>query len=186
MTEPERDYVAQLLATGALLENDAFYIAEKILRAFLVGQENALLILDGLPRHSGQATALEPILDVVAVVHLQADAATICERLRRNSGGDRTGRTDDDLALVERKLAIFTERTLPLWDHYRRRGALILTVPVTVTTTPAAIALILTDTLLDISRFPVASKESWVNSIQLTGVLLFSIYCVCLLLTCQM
>lgn len=129
-----------------MLENDAFYIAEKILRAFLAGKENALIILNGLPRHTGQATALEPILDIVAVVHLQADDATIHERLRRNSGGDRTGRTDDDLALVERKLATFTARTLPLLDHYRCRGAFILTVPITVTTTPAAIAQILTET----------------------------------------
>jgi adenylate kinase family enzyme len=133
----EKEFVRELLAKGMLLENETFYIAEKILRACTAGHEDELLILNGLPRHVGQAVAIEPIVNVTMVVLLQASAATIRERLRRNSGGDRTDRVDDDLPLVQRKLATFTERTLPLVEHYRQRGARILEIPVTVKTAPA-------------------------------------------------
>lgn len=136
LTDAEKEFVQEVLAAGALLENETFQIAEKILRAAVAGHEDELVILNGLPRHVGQAIAIEPVADVVAVVHLQADAHTIRERLRRNSGGDRAGRVDDNLVLVERKLATFAERTLPLVEHYRSRGVLVLPVTVGVATTP--------------------------------------------------
>jgi adenylate kinase family enzyme len=132
----EREFVREVLAKGALLENETFHIAEKILRTFIAGHEAELLILNGLPRHVGQARAIEPIVNVTTVIQLQADAATIRERLRRNSGGDRTGRVDDDLALVQQKLATFAARTLPLLEHYRQRFARVVTVPVKLEMTP--------------------------------------------------
>ena len=140
LTTTEKEFVRELLATGALLENETFPIAEKILRAFLAGHEREPLVLNGLPRHVGQAVALEPIVRVTTVVQLRAEATTLRERLRRNSGGDRTGRVDDDLALVERKLATYAARTLPLIQHYRQRGARIVPVPVTTATAPAELA----------------------------------------------
>lgn len=140
ITSAEQEFVREVLAKGALLENETFYIAEKILRAFITGHEEELLVLNGLPRHVGQAAALEPIVKVTTVVQLQADAATIQERLRRNTGGDRASRVDDDLALVRSKLATFAERTLPLIEYYRQRGARVVTVPAGVTTTPQEMA----------------------------------------------
>jgi len=62
----EKEFVREVLATGALLENETFYIAEKILRAFMAGHEDELLVLNGLPRHVGQAVALELLVNVVA------------------------------------------------------------------------------------------------------------------------
>lgn len=161
LTAAEQEFVRRVLATGALLENETFYIAEKILRAFMAGHEGEWLVLNGLPRHVGQAVALERLVNVVAVVQLQADAATIRERLRRNSGGDRAGRVDDDLALVERKLATFARRTLPLVEHYRRRGVPVLPVTVGVATSPKEMV---DDTGLE----PVASSMSRKRSSQLS------------------
>jgi adenylate kinase len=157
----EQEFVREVLATGTLLENETFHVAEKILRAFIAGHEDELLILNGLPRHVGQAVALAPLVNVAAVVHLQADAHTIRERLRRNAGGDRTGRVDDDLTLVERKLATFTERTLPLIEHYQSQGVPVLTTMVGEETTPKEMV---DDTGLE----PVASSMSRKRSSQLS------------------
>lgn len=140
LTPAEKEFVRDVLARGALLEEETFYIAEKILRAFIAGHESERLVLNGLPRHVGQAVAIAPIVNVTTVLQLQATAAIIRERLRRNSGGDRTHRADDDLALVEQKLATFAARTLPLVDHYRQRGARIVTLMIEVDQTPGEMA----------------------------------------------
>ena len=77
------------------------------------------MVLNGLPRHVGQAEGLESLVDVRVVVHLSCTAEDVVRRIASNVGGDRTGRVDDDLAAVRRKLAVFAERTAPLLDHYR-------------------------------------------------------------------
>jgi len=122
----DRDHVRELLATGGLLEADRFPIARALLDAFCV--EQALqpadwLVLNGLPRHPGQAVALEPVVDVRLVVELTGSPDVLLRRIALDSGGDRAGRTDDAQDLVRHKLAVYRERTLPLLDHYRCRHA---------------------------------------------------------------
>jgi adenylate kinase len=112
------------LRTGALLENESFPVAEKILARFRRRRrmrEGDLLVLNGLPRHVGQAADLERTVRVTRVVHLHASLATIRERIRRDTGGDRSSRIDDSPREISRKHAIFRRRTRPLLDYYRRR-----------------------------------------------------------------
>jgi adenylate kinase family enzyme len=134
------DFLREVLQTGALLEDEHFPVAERILRSFLdrhgAGAET-LVVLNGLPRHVGQAKRIDAILDVQAVVHLRCRGEVVRERIRENVGGDRSGREDDDLASIRRKLALFAERTAPLLDHYRGRGVRIEAIEVTGTMTPA-------------------------------------------------
>ncbi len=133
------DFLKRVLQTGALLEDEQFSLAERVLRAFLAENgagEQAVVVLNGLPRHVGQAEAVGRILDVQAVVSLECSAETVFRRIERNAGGDRSGRTDDDLDSVRRKLRTFTERTASLVDHYRKRGTRVLTIEVAETTTP--------------------------------------------------
>ena len=142
-TRDEIQFLQRVVTQGALLENEAFCLAEKILHDFLVQrgvQSGHWLVLNGLPRHVGQAERLEPRVRVKVVVRLKCDACTIHERLRLDSGGDRMGRLDDDEALVARKLAIYEERTVPLIEHYRWREARLLEVKVQATTQPQDIA----------------------------------------------
>lgn len=126
------------LATGALFEERDTAMILKIVRAF-AGEKGlspgSLLVLNGLPRHPGQAEALDKVIAVERVVYLQADAAVIRDRLRLDPGGDRTGRADDSIEAVERRLADFRDRTLPLLDHYRRRGVPVAALPVTAAMT---------------------------------------------------
>ena len=133
--------VRDLLSSGALLEDEHFHIAATILQRFLADHnsdepgEKALVVLNGLPRHTGQARDVDSIVKVVCIVHLTCSAETVCERILTNAGGDRLGRTDDDIGAVRAKLSIFAARTSPLIEHYRHTGAEIRTVPVGPATT---------------------------------------------------
>ena len=129
-----------VLEAGALLENEHVHVAENILRAFVAGGDRdaeGLILLNGLPRHVGQAEAVEAIVRVRAVIELACTGEVVLERIRTDAGGDRAGRRDDDEASVRRKLRIFADRTAGLLGHYRRRGVAVLTLDVTRRTTPA-------------------------------------------------
>jgi len=129
VTREDIEFLRLVLRTGALLEDKDFSIAERILRRFLSRAGMApgtLIVLNGLPRHVGQAQSVVRILDVRAVVHLECCLETVVARVTGNTGGDRTGRTDDDLTAVRRKLAIFDERTEPLLDFFRAAGVRVL------------------------------------------------------------
>lgn len=129
--------IRSVLESGALLEDEQFPIAEKILRGFLAERhllEPEILILNGLPRHVGQAGALEPIVRVEWVLRLVCEPRVVLERIRCDSGGDRRGRPDDDEELVRGKLESYRLRTEPLVGYYRERGAVCRDVRVGVPT----------------------------------------------------
>ncbi|MGY8827260.1 MAG: hypothetical protein ACKVJG_25650 [Candidatus Latescibacterota bacterium] len=120
--------VEKALATGALLEDQQFHIARHVLRSFAedlkISGDN-LIVLNGLPRHAGQARDIADLVRVQTLVHLRGTPETVYRRIQTDAGGDRGARTDDDMALVREILAIFTERTAPLLAFYREQGALV-------------------------------------------------------------
>ena len=129
----EVQVIQRSLATGALLEDDEFPIALKVLRAFLRRRgagEHDRLVLNGLPRHIGQARMMEDVVRVGMVVSLEATAEVVRERIVLNTGGDRGDRPDDELRAIKRKLVIFRMRTLPLLEYYENREVPVFKVPV--------------------------------------------------------
>jgi adenylate kinase len=142
LTAGDVAYVQCVLTDGALLEDDTFHIARTILENFMeelgVGTQD-LVVLNGLPRHAGQARDMGEVLDVILVVALECTAEIVHERIEQNSGGDRTERTDDSVAEIARKLDIYAARTHPLLDHYRAKGTQCRRVPIGVETTPSDI-----------------------------------------------
>jgi len=134
-------FLRKVLETGALLEDEHWPIAERILRAFLdeLRQPGAWVALNGLPRHVGQADAVEGLVHVALLVKLRCSPEVVRERIRRNAGGDRTERTDDDRAAVERKLRTYAERIEPLVRHYEDRGVPAKRIDVSVETDADAI-----------------------------------------------
>lgn len=130
----ELDFLRDVLNSGALLENETFHIARRIFAAFCRNRElksRDLVVLNGLPRHVGQATDVAGLATVRLVVCLECKAPTVFARIDANAGGDRTGRLDDSRAEVAAKLRLFNERTMPLLDHYGSRGVRIVRVSVT-------------------------------------------------------
>jgi len=126
----------RLLESGALLEDREFPIAQRVLTSFLQHQgvdSHTIVVMNGLPRHVGQARALSESLLVRHVICLQCPADVVWQRITSNTGGDRSQRADDDRAAVERKLEIYAQRTAPLVNFFRERGATIIDLPVTAT-----------------------------------------------------
>ena len=139
LTAEDMALVRRVLATGALLENETFHVAERILTAFLRERQAKgadLLVLNGLPRHAGQARDVDRLARVCLVVHLDCSPQTVHERIHTNAGGDRGERSDDSVAEVVRKLGLFRERTMPLLDHYEGKGVRIVKVIVETATSP--------------------------------------------------
>ncbi len=143
-TAQEVRFIQDVIVKGALLEDENFHLALKILQEFVSErhvQADDLLVMNGLPRHIGQAHAIAQHLRFVAVIDLQCDAETIYARLHRNTGGDRTDRTDDSITLVQHKLGVFAERTKPLLAFYEERGVPLIHVRAGKSTLPSEIVL---------------------------------------------
>ncbi len=105
-----------------------------ILRSFVEARElrpGTRLVLNGLPRHVGQARGLAKTVSVERIVLLEAEAPVILERIRSDPGGDRSGRADDSLEAVRKRLADYRERTRPLLDHYGALGVPVSKIGVT-------------------------------------------------------
>jgi adenylate kinase len=139
--EDER-IIKRSLNTGALLEDKEFPIALHVLGAFVRREDvgGDLLVLNGLPRHVGQARMMEDAVRILAVVSLEAGPEVVRERIRLDAGGDRTERRDDELRAIRRKLVIFRMRTLPLIDYYENREVPVLRLPVGIRTTAEEMA----------------------------------------------
>jgi len=138
LTESELTFIRSVLESGALLEDEDFPVAEKILRAFLRerrADERDLMVLNGLPRHVGQAHDLERIVEVSAIIELRCTEEVVRERIGSNVGGDRGGRADDGAGSVRDRLDVFARRTSPMLEHYRRASVRVMTVQVAVDTT---------------------------------------------------
>jgi len=135
----EISFVHGVLEEGLLLENEHFRLAEKIIGLFLDGAgfgNNQILVLNGLPRHVGQAADIARIADVTVIVLLECSADDVLCRIEENVGGDREERMDDERRLVEKKLKIFHERTAPLVEYYEKKGRRIYRLSVSGTMTP--------------------------------------------------
>jgi adenylate kinase family enzyme len=134
--------IRESLQTGALLENENFHIARTIVEAFIAQKElgkDGLIVLNGLPRHVDQANDVDAFMEIRAVIHLSCTAEVVRRRIQGNAGGDRRGRSDDEVEFVKRKLAIFQTRTAPILDHYRAKGVRICAVEVKEETGPEEI-----------------------------------------------
>ena len=125
ISSADQNVIKEILTCGALLEKNRLPLAAAIFQAFI--QDNRispdrLLILNGLPRHVEQARFMTDLVDVRQVIYLCGSPEVVCRRIQDNTGGDRTGRTDDTPDSITRKIKIFRQRTLHLLAYYRDRG----------------------------------------------------------------
>ena len=138
-TRDELDFIHGVLEQGLLLENEHFPLAIKIISLFLNRSGfswDDVLVLNGIPRHAGQARDMATIAKIHALCVLDCSADVVLSRILSNVGGDRTERKDDNRGLIEKKLAIFRERTAPLIEHYEQQGGPVYLISVTESMTP--------------------------------------------------
>jgi adenylate kinase len=85
-------------------------------------------VLDGFPRTSPQAHALDSMLDEIGralsiVFEFQLPDDVAVKRLLRRA--DLEGRADDSPEAIDRRLALYHDQTEPLVEHYRAHGNLV-------------------------------------------------------------
>lgn len=90
-----------------------------------VAADAAGVIFDGFPRTVAQAEALEKMLaernrKVDTVVGLETDDEELTQRLIKR--GIDSGRSDDNLDTIRKRLEVYHTQTSPLRDYYTARG----------------------------------------------------------------
>jgi adenylate kinase len=115
-----------LLSTGKLVPDDLMI---GLIRDRLV-QEDARngFVLDGFPRTTAQAEALDTLLEEIdapltVVFEFQLPEEVCVERLQRRA--DEEGRADDTPEAIRTRLRLYHEQTEPLVEYYRVRGNLV-------------------------------------------------------------
>ncbi|MBQ8424040.1 MAG: adenylate kinase [Coprobacter sp.] len=83
------------------------------------------VIFDGFPRTIPQAEALDTMLAergtaVSAVIGLEVDEAELIDRLLKR--GQVSGRSDDNLETIKKRLDVYHTQTTPLRDYYVENG----------------------------------------------------------------
>lgn len=82
-------------------------------------------ILDGFPRTTAQAEALDELLGdlggyVAIVPHIVVEKEVLIERLLRRA--ELEGRADDTESTIRHRMNVYEEQTKPLLDYYQQRG----------------------------------------------------------------
>jgi len=137
-SEEDHAFITAVLERGLLLENKNFFIAEKIITLFFHRSNfarNDILVLNGLPRHVGQAEDMEEIVEIQDIIVLECSPKDVYRRIRCNTGSDRAERVDDDIGMVRKKLEIFRRRTAPLIDYYANAGGNVCSINVSSSST---------------------------------------------------
>jgi adenylate kinase len=111
---------------------DALVLEMMLRRLRTVGP--AGFVLDGWPRTLHQAMAADELLagqsgdqsgvGFQAVVNLDVPLEELHRRLAVRA--EEQGRSDDDMTVVEHRLALYERETKPLLEHYRSRGILLV------------------------------------------------------------
>ncbi len=145
---PDERRTIQAFMQGALLDDATFFVAERIvqwfLRQYALMPDTDILVLNGLPRHPGQAHRLAALdVAVAAVIYLDCSVEDAWKRKCLSETGrgfeDRSSRGDAAREVFVRKVRSFVNDTLPLLDFYRERNVPVLTAPVDEHTSPSGV-----------------------------------------------
>ncbi len=118
-----QEYISQ----GQLIPDDLMIsILDDVLEKEAKGK--AGVIFDGFPRTIPQAEALKDLLkkrgtDLHAVVGLEVPEDELVERMLNR--GKETGRADDNLETIKKRLDVYHNQTSPLRDYYHKEGKYI-------------------------------------------------------------
>lgn len=86
-------------------------------------------ILDGFPRTTAQAEALDRMLadkgrSLDAVVELTVDEGILLERIQKRAAETGGERADDNAETLRNRLAVYHEQTAPIVPYYDNKGML--------------------------------------------------------------
>ena len=114
-----------IIAEGKLVPDEV--MVEMLHKQVMDHRDAKGFIFDGFPRTVAQAGALDDMLagmgekiDILLVMNVKHE--TLVERLILR--GQTSGRADDNRETIEKRLAVYTENTLPVIEFYRNSGRL--------------------------------------------------------------
>ena len=86
------------------------------------------VIFDGFPRTYAQAKALKKMLnkrgtDVAVMLNIHVDEAELIKRLLER--GKTSGRSDDNLETITKRIKTYNEQTTPVIDFYKKEGTCV-------------------------------------------------------------
>jgi adenylate kinase len=113
-----------LMEEGVLVPDDLIIA---MVRAELEKMSTVRVLLDGFPRTTGQAAALDALLDelgapIDVVVELRVDSDELIRRLLGRAVAE--GRSDDNEDTIRTRMQVYMEQTRPLLDYYKAAGKL--------------------------------------------------------------
>ena len=112
------------ISEGQLIPDDLMIsILDEVLEKEAKGKKG--VIFDGFPRTIPQAEALKDLLkkhdsDLHAVVGLEVPDEELVERMLNR--GKETGRADDNLETIKKRLNVYHTQTSPLREYYQKEG----------------------------------------------------------------
>lgn len=115
--------VRDAVARGDLVPDEV--IVDILRPTLLLAGSRGGYVLDGFPRTVTQAEAVDSVFgasgaSVEVVVHLDVPDPILTERLLAR------GRDDDSAAVIEHRLAVYREQTVPMLGWYARRQQLVV------------------------------------------------------------
>lgn len=111
----------QYIDEGQLIPDELMIgILDDVLEKEAKGKKG--VIFDGFPRTIPQAEALNELLkkrgtELHAVIGLEVPEEELVQRMLNR--GKETGRADDNLETIKKRLAVYHNQTSPLKDHYK-------------------------------------------------------------------
>jgi len=83
------------------------------------------IILDGFPRNVAQAEALEALMtklnkEITLLIDLHVDNQELITRLIKR--GETSGRSDDNLETIKKRLEIYEKKTAPVSEFYKNKN----------------------------------------------------------------
>ena len=89
-----------------------------------VHNESKGFILDGFPRTVQQAEALDTMLEArenanAILVNLEVEKQELINRLLKR--GETSGRSDDNLETIQKRLEVYESKTKPVNEHYKAK-----------------------------------------------------------------
>lgn len=114
----------QYIDEGQLIPDELMIsILDDVLEKEAKGKKG--VIFDGFPRTIPQAEALNELLkkrgtELHAVVGLEVPEEELIQRMLNR--GKETGRADDNLETIKKRLTVYHNQTSPLKDHYKKQN----------------------------------------------------------------
>jgi len=125
----EKSEVGQLaegyISAGQLVPDEVII---KVLEKQIDIEGSNGVIFDGFPRTVAQAKALKKMLndlgtDISVMLSLNVEEQALIERLLKR--GEISGRSDDNLETIQKRINVYKEQTLPVADYYKAEGKFV-------------------------------------------------------------